>query len=141
MSAVAVIMRMEYTLETIHNKAFWEALDILVAGSQVIVDRPKGSTHPRFPSLVYPLDYGYLKGTTAMDGGGIDIWRGSLPQPSVDAIICTVDLMKKDSEIKILIGCTPEEMRLASEFHNQGEVMKGMLIMRGKVAMSPSLLR
>lgn len=115
---------------TINDKDFWEALDVLVAGSEIIVDRSKGSTHPRFPSLIYPLDYGYLKGTTAMDRGGIDIWRGSLIQPTVDAIICTVDLMKKDSEIKILLGCTPEEMKLAYQFHNQGEVMKGILIMR-----------
>lgn len=115
---------------TINDKDFWEALDVLVAGSQIIVDRTKGSAHPRFPSLVYPLDYGYLKGTTAMDGGGIDIWRGSLPQPTVDGIICTVDLMKKDSEIKILLGCTPEEMRLANDFHNQREVMKGILVRR-----------
>jgi len=117
-------------LKIIHNKAFWKALEVLVDGSQVIVDRPKGAAHPRFPSLIYPLDYGYLKGTTTMDGGGIDIWRGSSPQPTVDAIICTVDLMKKDSEIKILLGCTPEEMKLAYEFHNQGSVMKGMLIIR-----------
>ena len=112
------------------EKDFWEALDVLVAGSEIIVDRSKGSTHPRFPSLIYPLDYGYLKGTTAMDGGGIDIWRGSLIQPTVDAIICTVDLMKKDSEIKVLLGCTLEEMKIAYEFHNQGSVMKGMLIKR-----------
>jgi len=48
----------------------------------------------------------------------------------VDAIICTVDLMKKDSEIKVLLGCTLEEMKIAYEFHNQGSVMKGMLIKR-----------
>ena len=117
-------------MKTIYNEAFWEALEVIVAGSKVIIDRPKGSAHPRFPSLIYPLDYGYLKGTTTMDGGGIDIWKGSSPQPTVDAIICTVDLMKKDSEIKILLGCTPEEMKLAYEFHNQGSVMKGMLIIR-----------
>jgi inorganic pyrophosphatase len=128
-------------VETIQEEAFWKALDVLVAGSQIIVDRLKGSTHPRFSSgLTYPVDYGYLKGTTSMDGSGIDIWRGSLPEPTVDAIICTVDLMKKDSEMKVLLGCTPEEMKLAYEFHNQGEVMKGMLIKRkGKEIVSPSL--
>ncbi len=117
----------------IHEEAFWEALETLVRGSQIIIDRPKGSAHPRFPSLIYPVDYGYLSDTVSMDGGGIDVWRGSLPQPTVDAIICTVDLKKRDSEMKVLIGCTPEEMRLAYKFHNQGSVMKGILIERNCV--------
>ena len=38
---------------------FWQYLERLVAGSRVIIDRPKGSRHPQFPNIVYPLDYGY----------------------------------------------------------------------------------
>lgn len=30
-------------------------------------------------------------------------------EQKIDAIMCTVDLTKKNSEIKILIGCTKEE--------------------------------
>ena len=44
----------------------------------------------------------------AMDGAGIDVWVGS-QNKQIDAIMCIVDLMKRDSEIKILIGCTEEE--------------------------------
>ena len=112
------------------NEAFWDALDILVSSSQVVIDRTKGSHHPRFPEMVYPVDYGYLKNTKSMDGNGIDVWRGSEPSEKIDAIICTVDLMKKDSEIKILIGCMPEEKRLILDFFNKGEYMKGLLLER-----------
>ena len=38
--------------------------------------------------------------------------------------------MKKDSEIKLLIGCSDEEMKLIYEFHNRSEYMKGILIRR-----------
>ena len=61
------------------DDSFWEALDTLAAESEIIIDRPKGSAHPRYPGFIYPLDYGYLKATTSMDGGGIDVWRGSDP--------------------------------------------------------------
>ena len=111
------------------DKAFWEGIDTLVRESQIVVDRPKGTHHPRFPSFVYPVDYGYLYGTASMDGTGIDVWLGSAPSRTVDAIICTIDLKKKDSEVKILLGCTPEEKKLIYEFHNQGG-MKGLLIRR-----------
>lgn len=112
------------------NKDFWSAVDTLVSSGKIIIDRPKGSTHPRFPNCKYDVDYGYIENTTSMDGAGIDIWRGSMPTDSVNAIICTVDLMKKDSEIKLLIGCTEEEMDIVFNFHNDSEFMKGILIKR-----------
>ena len=113
-----------------YNEGFWAALDTLVSESEIVIDRPKGSPHPRYPSFIYPLDYGYLKGTAAMDGGGIDIWHGSDLAGKIDAIICILDLMKRDSEIKILIGCTEEEKSLVYQTHNETEFMKGVLIRR-----------
>jgi len=109
---------------------FWQALDKLVAESEVIIDRPKNSAHPRYPSFIYPLDYGYLKGTTAMDGGGIDVWCGSDTSEKLDAIMCIADLIKRDSEIKLLIGCTEDEKAQVYQVHNETEFMKGALIRR-----------
>lgn len=109
---------------------FWQATDKLISSGKIVIDRPKGSSHPRYPSIVYELDYGYIDNTESMDGGGIDVWRGSLPDEKCDAIICTVDLLKRDSEIKLLIGCTEEEKQIAHEFHNRSEFMKGILIRR-----------
>ena len=113
-----------------YNEEFWESLDSLIASGKIIIDRPRGSTHPRFPECRYEVDYGYIEDTTSMDGGGIDLWLGSLVDKKLNAIICTVDLMKKDSEIKLLIGCSDEEMKLIYEFHNRSEYMKGILIRR-----------
>jgi predicted acetyltransferase len=56
------------TEQPIANDDFWQALDKLVSDSEIVIDRPKGSAHPRYPEFIYPLEYGYLKGTTAMDG-------------------------------------------------------------------------
>lgn len=113
----------------IYNENFWNTLDELVNSSEIIIDRPKGSIHPRFPNFIYPVDYGYLKDTSSMDGAGIDVWVGS-NEKKVDAIMCIVDLMKRDSEIKILIGCTEEEKKKIYETHNKTQYMKGVLIRR-----------
>ena len=112
------------------TKRFWEAVDKLVNELRVVTDRPKGSRHPRFPEIVYPVDYGYLENTTSPDGNGIDVWQGNASVKRVDAVICTIDLMKKDSEIKMLFGCSDEEMRKILEFHNDSEYMKGILVER-----------
>ena len=112
-----------------YDEDFWSAVDELVNNSEIIIDRPKGTAHPKYPNFVYKVDYGYLKNTSSMDGAGIDVWVGSA-EKKIDAIICTVDLMKKDSEIKILIGCTDEEMGIVYETHNESEYMKGVLVRR-----------
>ena len=113
-----------------NDSNFWQALDKLVSESKIIIDRPKGSAHPRYSKFIYPLDYGYLKGTIVMDGGGIDVWQGSDPAGELDAVMCTVDLMKRDSEIKLLIGCTEEEKSQVYQVHNETEFMKGIMIRR-----------
>ena len=60
-----------------NNIEFWNALDNLVANSEIIIDRPKGTAHPKYPNFIYKVDYGYLKDTSSMDGAGIDVWVGS----------------------------------------------------------------
>ena len=112
-----------------NNSDFWKKLDELVDNSEIIIDRPKGTAHPKYPNFIYRVDYGYLSNTSSMDGAGIDVWVGS-GDKKVDAIMCIVDLMKRDSEIKILIGCTEEEKAIVYETHNETKFMKGVLIRR-----------
>lgn len=115
-------------MDTFDND-FWRALDSLVDNSEIVIDRPKGTAHPKYPDFIYKVDYGYLKNTSSMDGAGIDVWVGS-GEKQIDAIMCIVDLMKRDSEIKILIGCTEEEKQIVYQTHNETEYMKGILIRR-----------
>lgn len=112
-----------------YDSDFWKALDKLVCKSEIVIDRPKGTAHPKFPDFIYHVDYGYLKNTSSMDGAGIDVWVGSGGK-QIDAIICIVDLLEKDSEIKILIGCTEEEKNIIYKTHNETQYMKGILIRR-----------
>lgn len=111
------------------GEGFWEALEELVAGSEVVIDRPAGSRHPRFPALVYPLDYGYLQGTEAADGGGVDVWAGRGGSRRVTGVVCTVDLHRRDTELKLLLGCTAEEQRIVLQFHN-GYRQRAVLLRR-----------
>jgi len=109
--------------------SFWSYIDRLVADSKVVIDRPRGSHHPRYPELVYPMDYGYLEGTCAMGGGGIDVWLGAAQISKANAVAVAVDLEKRDAEIKILLGCTPGEERQVRDFLNAGS-MRAIMIPR-----------
>jgi len=109
---------------------FWTRLDNLIASQELVIDRPKGGTHPRYPDLVYPLDYGYLKSTSGGDGNEIDVWRGSIPNGLLVGIVCTVDTKKKDAEIKLLIGCTEAEIGYVERVYNDHSDMSGFTIRR-----------
>jgi inorganic pyrophosphatase len=98
---------------------FWQYLDTLALGSRLVIDRPRGSTHPRFPDQAYPLDYGYLEGTTTVDGGGIDLWVGSNGTGHINGLLCTVDLFKRDGEMKLLFGCTEQDVQQILDFVNR----------------------
>lgn len=111
------------------NDQFWTHLDQLVTESEIIIDRPKNSPHPDHDDAIYPLDYGYLAGTMSGDGAGIDVWVGE-QEKRVCGIICTIDLVKRDSEVKILVGCCEDEMKTISEFINQWDGMRGYLVRR-----------
>ena len=108
---------------------FWEALDEIVEKHRLVIDRPKGSRHPRFSRSIYPLDYGYLEGTRGGDGKGIDVWRGSALEITVVAAIITVDLLKAETEIKILFQCTEEEIETVLRYHNTYS-QSGILVKR-----------
>lgn len=114
--------------EEVMEKLF-SKLDKIVMSCKVVVDRPKGSKHPRYDDYVYPMDYGYLEGTQSQDGGGIDVWVGSGDKDSITGTLVIVDALKRDSEIKVLLGCNESEMEQALDKSNRGE-MAAVLIKR-----------
>jgi inorganic pyrophosphatase len=108
------------------DPSFWQTMTELLATHPITIDRPKGSSHPRYPEVIYPLDYGYLENTTSGDGGGIDVWLGSLisvmnqsSAKTLTGILCTFDTLKRDAEIKLLPGCTGADIQTIRGFHKE----------------------
>lgn len=122
-----------FSMKELENNAFfWQKLDTLMFSSDCTIDRPKGSTHFKYSNLVYPVDYGFLSDTTAeSDQDPIDLFKGSIPTHTVDAIAVSADILKKDCEVKLLVGCTEEEILDILRFLNQTEFQKAILIRRG----------
>jgi len=110
---------------------YWEYLEELVKNHEIIIERFKGKPHPKYPDFIYPVDYGYLKDTKTVDGGGIDIFVGSKKNKRVEGIICTVDLLKNDTEVKIMYECDEEEIKEALRVLND-KYMRAIHLKRQK---------
>ncbi len=79
----------------------WVAWERLLRERGVVIDRPRGRPHPRFPEMIYPLDYGYIPGTVGGDGAEVDVFVGS-SDSGLTAALITHDLGKGDRELKLL---------------------------------------
>lgn len=112
------------------NYGFWEEMMQLSTSHSITIDRPKGQPHPSYPEMIYPLDYGYIENTSASDSGGIDVWIGSLQTKMLTGILCTFDTLKRDAEIKILLGCTAEDVETIIGFY--GQAMKILYVQKPK---------
>ena len=113
------------------SENFWRHLQTLVETSEIVIDRPKGTPHPDYPGYIHPVDYGFLKGTSAADGGGIDVWVGSSGSKKVEGIICIVDMEKRDSEIKILFSCSEDEIKAIYSVQSQENMSAVLIKQRG----------
>lgn len=109
---------------------FFTRLDDLVSCCEVAVDRPRGCLHPRYPAAIYPLDYGHLTGTHCGDGHEVDLFRGSAEGTGVVGVFLTVDLLKRDLEVKLLLDRTPQEVDLVGRFLEESLHLSPRLVPR-----------
>lgn len=114
-----------------NNAFFWQKLDSLFLSSKLTIDRPKGTCHYKYSNLIYPVDYGYLNDTNNAEHAPIDIFKGKEKSNLVQALVVSADILKKDCEVKLIIGCNEEDEIEILEFLNQTEFQKAVLLRRG----------
>lgn len=108
----------------------WTAHETLIRENGLSIDRPRHTRHPKFPEIVYPIDYGYINGTEGEDGDEIDVFIGTA-QTGLVAAMRTTDHRKGDTEYKLLYNCSPTEVYLVNGFINFAPaLMVGELLMR-----------
>jgi inorganic pyrophosphatase len=99
----------------------WAVWERLLRERGVVIDRPRGRPHPRFPAMIYPLDYGYIPGTVGGDGAEVDVFVGS-GDSGLTAALITHDLGKGDRELKLLWNTTEAEIAAARAFLQRGDM-------------------
>ncbi len=112
--------------ELLNNGYFWQKIDSLMLSTNVVISQPKGSHHPKYVNMIYPVDYGYLNDTDA-----IKVFKGSIKTSKIDAIMIVGDILKRDLEVKLLLGCNEEEETQILQFINQTDYQKGIMVRRG----------
>jgi len=109
---------------------YWDSIEDLIKRNGITIDRKKGTRHPKYNDLIYVVDYGYINNSSAMDNNEIDIFVGTNAHPKVIGIFCTIDILKNDSEIKVVFGCSLLEINQINDFLNNSKYMKAIYVGR-----------
>ena len=72
---------------------------------EVTVDRPLGTKHPKY-DLIYPANYGYIKGTLSGDGEELDAYILDVKSPLVKftgRVIAIIRRLNEDDDKLIVV--------------------------------------
>ena len=112
-----------YTVAYIERRYFYMTIPAHVT---VTVDRPLGSAHPNHPSLVYPVNYGYIQGILGGDGEEQDayILGVDIPLSSFTGRVIAIIHRDNDSEDKWVVSAdgatfTEADIRRLTHFQEQ----------------------
>jgi len=132
---MSLLLRHERLTPVVAAHFPWARWESFVAESGVTLDRPRGSRHPRFPDIVYPLDYGYVNGTDDGQGEQVDVFVGTAPKLGLVGMVLTRDHRRGDREVKLLLSTGPAEVYLAVGFLNfDRTLLDGTLALRYRMS-------
>lgn len=78
----------------------------------VTVDRPLGSTHPQHKDMIYPVNYGYIKGVIAPDGEEQDAYILCVEEPVAEFTGRIIAVINRRDDVESKWVVAPEDMVL-----------------------------
>lgn len=100
--------------------------DVLGRAVHCVMDRPLGSRHPRYPDMLYTVNYGCVPGVMAGDGAEQDVYvlGPTAPLETFDGVVIAVIHRFDDCEDKWVVAeagarYTAEDIRAAVAFQEK----------------------
>ena len=108
--------------------------DILGATVTVTMDRPLGSRHPSHPDMIYPVNYGFIRGLPAADGEDQDAYvlGPEAPLKALTGRVAAIVRRRDDAEDKWVVcpaGCSPDAASIMEQIRFQEQYFDSTVIM------------
>ena len=81
----------------------------------VTVDRPLGSCHPDYPSTIYPINYGYIKGVIAPDGEEQDAYILGVNEPILEFCGRVIAIIHRLDDIENKLVVAPDGVMFSEQ--------------------------
>ncbi len=108
--------------------------DLLGGSVTVTMDRPLGSRHPRHPEMVYPVNYGFVRGILAPDGAWQDAYVLGVDRPleTFTGRIVAIVRRADDVEDKWVVcpeGYSPDAAAIMAQLRFQEQYFDSSLVL------------
>ena len=80
-----------------------------------VIDRPLGSCHPRYPGMIYPVNYGYVPGIIAPDGAWQDVYVLGVKEPLSVFTGRRIAAIRRRDDVETKWVLAPEGMTFSAE--------------------------
>ena len=92
----------EFSTERALHRTREDYKNVLGKPVHCVTDRPLGSAHPRYPEMIYPVNYGYVPGVMAGDNAAQDVYILGPTEPfkTFDGVVIAVVHRFNDVEDK-----------------------------------------
>ncbi len=97
------------------------------------IDRPLGSSHPRYPDMVYPINYGYVENVLAEDGEEQDVYLLGIDIPVTEFTGRVIAVYRRldDVEDKWIVSYNGDDFsddQIMKQLHFQEQYFRGELL-------------
>ncbi len=75
---------------------------------EINIDRPIGSTHPKHPDLIYPINYGYIPGVLGGDGEELDVYLLGVDKPVKEYTARVIGIVHRQNDVEDKLVAAPE---------------------------------
>lgn len=79
---------------------------------KIKIDRPLGSTHPKYANLVYPVNYGYIPGVPGGDGEDLDVYLLDVDIPVEEYTARIIGIIHRNNDSEDKLAAAPEGVSL-----------------------------
>ena len=89
--------------------------ELLGTTATVTVDRPLGSRHPRFPNLIYSVNYGFVAGLLGGDGEEQDAYILGVDEPISSFVGRVIAIIRRLDDVEDKLVVAPEGVTFTCE--------------------------
>lgn len=102
----------EFIKKVLRDALTWRYLDKVV---KVTVDRPLGTYHPRTDTIFYTVNYGFVDGIFAGDGGKQDAYLLGVDQPVAEYTGVVIAIIHRSNDVEDKWVVTPSGMKFTKD--------------------------